>query len=63
VRRIERESTGLSVGTATETIVWTDHGVLVCTPSTVLHSLKTQLTETSIQVPADRLEAERPGHG
>jgi hypothetical protein len=40
VRRIERESTVLSVGTATEVIVWTDHGVLVCTPSTVLHSPK-----------------------
>jgi len=39
-RRIERESTLLSVGTATEIIVWTGHGVLVCTPSTVLHSLK-----------------------
>jgi hypothetical protein len=40
VRRIERESTMLSGGTATEIIVWTDHGVLVCTPSTVLHGLK-----------------------
>jgi hypothetical protein len=40
VRRIERESTLLSGGTATEIIVWTDHGVLVCAPSTVLHGLK-----------------------
>jgi hypothetical protein len=40
VRRIERESTLLSGGTATEIIVWTDYGVLVCAPSTVLHGLK-----------------------
>ena len=40
VRRIERESTMLSGGTATKIIIWTEHGVLVCAPSTVLHTLK-----------------------
>jgi len=41
VQRTERESTALSRGSATEVIIWTDRGVLVCTPSTLLHSLKT----------------------
>jgi hypothetical protein len=42
VRRIERYSAILSGGTKTEIVIWTDHGVAVCSPSTTLHTLKSQ---------------------
>ena len=39
VRRVERDSIPLAVGTSTLIVIFTDHGVLACAPSRVLHQV------------------------
>jgi excisionase family DNA binding protein len=40
VTQVERRSTPLTAGTGTEIILWTQHGVLICAPITMLNILR-----------------------